>query len=172
MITKGHIGVVYCDLFEREGKSPNPAHFTLRCSRRISSDELREAADLTSQSGALFATAREAANDGLATNYNNRDGNALYQLPTIALICDFALPPPNTTRPTLLSFRELTTLFHEMGHALHSLLGRTALQNVSGTRCATDFAELPSVLMENFASCAGGAGVVCAALGKRYSPRS
>ncbi|KAK1093728.1 Mitochondrial intermediate peptidase [Friedmanniomyces endolithicus] len=95
----------------------------------------------------------EAANDGLATNFNSRDGNALYQLPTIALICDFSLPPAShSNRPTLLSFREVTTLFHEMGHALHSICGRTALQNVSGTRCATDFAELPSVLMENFAS--------------------
>ena len=148
---EGHIAVIYCDLFERAGKSPNPAHFTLRCSRRISEEELHEAASLSSQTGALFSTAQEAANDGLATNVNPRDGNALYQLPTIALICDFALPPPNQPRPTLLTFRELTTLFHEMGHALHSICGRTALQNVSGTRCATDFAELPSVLMENFA---------------------
>ncbi|KAK0266402.1 hypothetical protein B0A54_04892 [Friedmanniomyces endolithicus] len=150
---EGHIAVIYCDLFERQGKSPNPAHFTLRCSRRISEEEIHEAAELSSQSGSLFATAQEAANDGLATNFNSRDGNALYQLPTIALICDFSLPPAShSNRPTLLSFREVTTLFHEMGHALHSICGRTALQNVSGTRCATDFAELPSVLMENFAS--------------------
>ena len=149
---EGHIAVIYCDLFERPGKSPNPAHFTLRCSRRLSDEELAEAASISSQPGSPFATAIEAANDGLATNYNPRDGDALYQLPTIALICDFPLSPPNSTRPTLLTFRELTTLFHEMGHALHSICGRTALQNVSGTRCATDFAELPSVLMENFAS--------------------
>ncbi|KAK5132845.1 hypothetical protein LTR08_008561 [Meristemomyces frigidus] len=154
---EGRVAVIYCDLFERAGKSPNPAHFTLRCSRRIGVEELQEAAELCEQAagGGLFATAREAANDGLATNTNPLDGNAVYQLPTIALICDFALPPPSSTasgRPTLLTFRELTTLFHEMGHALHSICGRTALQNVSGTRCATDFAELPSVLMESFAS--------------------
>lgn len=150
---EGHIAVIYCDLFERAGKSPNPAHFTLRCSRRIDEEEMQEAAELSSQTGGLFNTAQEAANDGLATNFNPRDHNSLYQLPTIALICDFQVPPQGQgNRPTLLTFRELTTLFHEMGHALHSICGRTALQNVSGTRCATDFAELPSVLMESFAS--------------------
>ncbi|KAF2481817.1 hypothetical protein BDY17DRAFT_267943 [Neohortaea acidophila] len=152
---EGHIAVIYCDLFEREGKSPNPAHFTLRCSRRIGEEELHEAAELVSQPGSPFSSIEQAANEGLATNVNPRDNNALYQLPTIALICDFAVPPPSSSgqpRPALLSFREMTTLFHEMGHALHSICGRTALQNVSGTRCATDFAELPSVLMENFAA--------------------
>ena len=153
---EGHIAVIYCDLFERAGKSPNPAHFTLRCSRRISEEELQEAAELSAEKSSVFGTAQEAVNDGLATNFNRRDGNALYQLPTIALICDFAMPQPTYSgaqqRPALLTFREVSTLFHEMGHALHSICGRTALQNVSGTRCATDFAELPSVLMESFAS--------------------
>ena len=148
---EGRIAVIYCDLFERAGKSPNPAHFTLRCSRRIEDDE-REAAVGVAQTDPLFTTPEEAVNDGLATNIST-DDHKLYQLPTIALICDFSLPAPgHRDRPVLLTFREVTTLFHEMGHALHSICGRTTLQNVSGTRCATDLAELPSVLMESFAS--------------------
>ncbi len=141
---EGHIAVVYCDLFERRGKNPNPAHFTLRCSRRIGKSEIRE----TASSNHDFATAEEAANDGMASA-RNRHGD-LYQLPTIALVCDFSRG--RSDRPVLLTYREVQTLFHEMGHAIHSILGRTPLQNVAGTRCATDFAELPSVLMEHFSS--------------------
>jgi intermediate peptidase len=133
----GHIAVVYCDLFSRTGKNPNPAHFTVRCSRRISTEEEQESALLG-----------ERADDGMASTIHPQTGE-LYQLPTIVLICDFS--PPTREHPTLLSFREVQTLFHEMGHALHSILGRTALHNVAGTRCATDWAELPSVLMEHFA---------------------
>lgn len=148
----GHIAVVYCDLFARPGKNPNPAHFTLRCSRQISQEEVEDYRENSNYHP--FATAVEAATDGMAHTVDPVD-DLLYQLPTIALICDFARPPTLSTsssqRPTLLSYREVQTLFHEMGHALHSILGRTQLQNVSGTRCATDFAELPSVLMEHFA---------------------
>ena len=148
--TEGHIAVLYCDLFSRPGKTPNPAHFTLRCSREIPSSEIAEAANTPHP----FPSPLEAATDGMSVSYN-KSTNTYFQLPTIALICDFARPPAsnNTARPTLLTFNDVRTLFHEMGHGLHSFLGRTALQNVSGTRCATDFAELPSVLMEHFASC-------------------
>ncbi|KAI9666643.1 MAG: Mitochondrial intermediate peptidase [Bathelium mastoideum] len=157
----GHIAVVYCDLFARPGKAPNPAHFTLRCSRLISPSEIAE----SSPPLPPFSTPAEAANDGMATAVDRHSG-ALYQLPTIALICDFqthsstashslfssSTSRTTTQRPTLLTFNEVRTLFHEMGHALHSILGRTTLQNVAGTRCATDFAELPSILMESFAA--------------------
>jgi intermediate peptidase len=144
--TDGHVAVLYCDLFSRSGKSPNPAHFTLRCSREITAEELSEAA---SSPPNLFTTPEESANDGMA--FSSSSGT-LKQLPTIALICDFSTNNNNANQPSLLSFPEVSTLFHEMGHAIHSILGRTSLQNVSGTRCATDFAELPSVLMEHFAA--------------------
>jgi intermediate peptidase len=144
--TDGHVAVLYCDLFSRPGKSPNPAHFTLRCSRLIRSDEIQEAA---SAKDPIFKSAEEAANDGMAMSTPHPEG--VMQLPTIALICDFATEP-GSRKPSLLSFSEVSTLFHEMGHAIHSILGRTLFQEVSGTRCATDFAELPSVLMEHFAA--------------------
>lgn len=144
--TEGHIAVLYCDLFSRPGKTPNPAHFTLRCSREILPSELEEMNHMPHR----FASPIEAATDGMAVNYNP-ERNSYFQLPTIALVCDFS--KPHSPRPTLLNIHDVRTLFHEMGHALHSILGRTALQNVSGTRCATDIAELPSVLMEHFAFC-------------------
>ncbi|MCJ1317304.1 hypothetical protein MMC15_002627 [Xylographa vitiligo] len=148
----GHIAVVYCDLFARDGKNPNPAHFTLRCSRLISSSEIAES---SSSLHLHNLTAAQLANDGMATSHPVDPSGSVYQLPTIALICDFPSPPPSSgpsQPPTLLPLPSLLTLFHEMGHAIHSILGRTRLQNVSGTRCATDFAELPSVLMERFAT--------------------
>jgi intermediate peptidase len=144
--TEGHIAVLYCDLFSRPGKTPNPAHFTLRCSREILPAELEEMQHMQHR----FSSPIEAATDGMAVSYNP-SRNSYFQLPTIALICDFS--KPHSPRPTLLNIHDVRTLFHEMGHALHSILGRTALQNVSGTRCATDIAELPSVLMEHFAFC-------------------
>ena len=137
--TEGHVAVLYCDLFSRLGKTPNPTHFTLRCSRLISPSEVAEAHD----------SAHEA-NDGMAISSPNAH-NQCYQLPIIALVCDFP-QPANPLSPTLLTFQDVRTLFHEMGHAIHSILGRTTLQIVSGTRCPTDFAELPSVLMEYFAA--------------------
>lgn len=142
----GHIAVLYCDLFSRPGKTPNPAHFTLRCSREISAEEIEEMSNIEHP----FSSPLEGATSGMAVSYNKKT-DTYFQLPTIALICDFS--KQHHPRPTLLNFNDVRTLFHEMGHALHSFLGRTALQNVSGTRCATDFAELPSVLMEHFASC-------------------
>ena len=138
-----HIAVIYCDLFSRPNKLPNPAHFTLRCAREISAEEIAECASMDESAH---------PNDGMATAIDPQS-KTLRQLPTIALVCDFPEPPASGTgRPSLLSEHSVRTLFHEMGHAVHSILGQTRLQSISGTRCATDFAELPSVLMESFAT--------------------
>ncbi|KXJ95454.1 peptidase family M3-domain-containing protein [Microdochium bolleyi] len=149
--TDGHVAVLYCDLFFRADKSPNPAHFTVRCSREISAAEIEEANSLDGEGLPEFESAIEAANDGMHVSKLSSAGT-VKQLPTIALICDFHQEHKSSSEPALLDYYQVETLFHEMGHAIHSVLARTSMQNVSGTRCATDFAELPSTLMEHFSA--------------------
>ena len=69
--------------------------------------------------------------------------------PHIAIVCNFT--KPTATKPSLLTFNEVTTLFHEFGHALHGMLADTTYPSLSGTSVSWDFVELPSQIMENWA---------------------
>ncbi|RQP15746.1 MAG: M3 family peptidase [Parapedobacter sp.] len=68
--------------------------------------------------------------------------------PHISIVCNFARPAGEI--PSLLTFNEVTTLFHEFGHALHGILADTTFESLSGTNVYWDFVELPSQFMENY----------------------
>ena len=68
--------------------------------------------------------------------------------PHISVVCNFTKPTAET--PSLLTFQEVTTLFHEFGHALHGILANTQYPNLSGTSVKWDFVELPSQFLENY----------------------
>ena len=70
--------------------------------------------------------------------------------PQIINICNFT--PPSDTKPSLLTFREVETMFHEFGHGLHGMLANTQYESLSGTSVFRDFVELPSQLLENWVS--------------------
>src|SRR5690606_12051851 len=74
---------------------------------------------------------------------NNKDHR-----PHISIVCNFVRPSGDT--PSLLTFSEVTTLFHEFGHALHGILANTVFESLSGTNVYWDFVELPSQFMENY----------------------
>ncbi|GBG34523.1 Mitochondrial intermediate peptidase, mitochondrial [Hondaea fermentalgiana] len=126
-------GTLYLDLYQRPGKFANPAHFQVRCShlhRPLSYFGVSKASTPASKAAAA-AAARE-------------ESHTAYHLPSSVLVCNFDRPG------ALLHHTQVQTLFHEFGHALHSLMSRTKLQHLSGTRGELDFVETPSQLMEYF----------------------
>ncbi len=68
--------------------------------------------------------------------------------PQVSIVCNFT--KPTETKPSLLTFNEVTTLFHEFGHALHGMLANTTYKSLSGTAVSWDFVELPSQILENW----------------------
>mgnify|MGYP000010117051 FL=1 len=70
------------------------------------------------------------------------------QRPHISIVCNFSRA--TNKQPSLLTFQEVTTMFHEFGHALHGMLAETTYSGLSGTNVFWDFVELPSQIMENW----------------------
>src|SRR5438477_2287112 len=71
-----------------------------------------------------------------------------YQRPTVALLCNF--PPATADKPSLLTHTDVETLFHEFGHALHTITTRAKYRRFSGTNVPGDFVEAPSQMLQNW----------------------
>lgn len=85
------------------------------------------------------------------TSYRNQETkDGVRQAPVISIVCNFTKPTADA--PALLTFDEVTTYFHEFGHALHGLLSDVTYKSLAGTSVPRDFVELPSQIMENWAA--------------------
>jgi peptidyl-dipeptidase Dcp len=88
-------------------------------------------------------------NGAWMTSYKSQSvKDGINERPHVSIVCNFT--PPTETKPSLLTFNEVTTLFHEFGHALHGMLAKTIYPSLSGTSVYWDFVELPSQVMENW----------------------
>lgn len=88
-------------------------------------------------------------NGAWMTSYKSQSvKDGVNERPHVSIVCNFT--PPTETKPSLLTFNEVTTLFHEFGHALHGMLANTIYPSLSGTSVYWDFVELPSQVMENW----------------------
>lgn len=93
---------------------------------------------------------REGKRNGAwMTTYKEQEiKNGKNERPIVSIVCNFSRP--TSKEPALLTFQEVTTLFHEFGHALHAMLANTTYRSLSGTNVFWDFVELPSQLLENW----------------------
>ena len=88
-------------------------------------------------------------NGAWMTSYKSQQiKNGTNERPHVSIVCNFT--KPTETKPSLLTFNEVTTLFHEFGHALHGMLANTTYNSLSGTSVSWDFVELPSQVLENW----------------------
>lgn len=112
--------------------------------------------DATTDDGKFIATfyadfhPRPGKRDGawMTTYKDQYVKNGKEERPQVSIVCNFT--KPSAKQPSLLTFMEVTTLFHEFGHALHAMLGNTTYPSLSGASVYWDFVELPSQLMENW----------------------
>ncbi|MCC6597530.1 MAG: M3 family metallopeptidase [Alphaproteobacteria bacterium] len=102
--------------------------------------------------GTLFADffPRKGKKDGAWMTSYREQGlfHGKIERPVTAIVCNFTKPTPD--KPSLLTHGEVTTLFHEMGHALHGLLSDVKYRSLAGTSVLWDFVELPSQVQENW----------------------
>ncbi|XP_020393076.1 mitochondrial intermediate peptidase, mitochondrial-like isoform X1 [Zea mays] len=142
VLVESLFGATFHQIPMRDGESWHPDVIKLRLHHPDEGDLGFMYLDLYSRKGKHPGCAHFAIQGGRRLSDSN------YQLPIIALICNFSGACRKTAR---LNHGDVETLFHEFGHALHSLLSRTEYQHFSGTRVALDVAETPSNLFEYYA---------------------
>jgi len=98
----------------------------------------------------FFPRASKRSGAWMTSYRNQKTVNGERKAPVISIVCNFTKPTGGT--PALLTFDEVTTFFHEFGHALHGLLSNVTYKSLAGTSVPRDFVELPSQVMENWAS--------------------
>jgi len=96
--------------------------------------------------------ARESKRGGAWMNSLRSQSNVNGKMITPIITNNFNFPAPTKETPSLLSFREAQTVFHEFGHGLHGLLSNVTYESLSGTNVPRDFVEFPSQVMENWMS--------------------
>ena len=126
------LGLFYLDMFPRPGKYGHFAEFGIIGGKQL---------DPT-----VAAPLDPAAADPASTD--NPPADRLYQRPVVCLVCNF--PPPADGKPSLLTHDDVTTVFHEFGHALHAMLTRARFGRYAGTNVPGDFVEAPSQMLENW----------------------
>ena len=112
-----------------------------------------EVIDKDGQSRALFYCdyfRRPTKRGGAWMDGFQKQSRQRHQLPIIFNVCNNAKAPEG--QPSLLTWDEVTTMFHEFGHALHGILSDCQYNSLSGTSVARDFVEMPSQFNESFAA--------------------
>ncbi|MGR7813455.1 M3 family metallopeptidase [Lacinutrix undariae] len=105
--------------------------------------------DLVSIFYADFFPRAGKRNGAWMTSYKSQSiKDGINNRPHVSIVCNFT--KPTKSKPSLLTFNEVTTLFHEFGHALHGMLANTTYPSLSGTSVFWDFVELPSQVLENW----------------------
>ena len=115
----------------------------------VTTFEVNDEAGLVAIFYADFFPRKGKRNGAWMTSFKSQfTEDSINQRPHVSIVCNFT--KPTATKPSLLTFNEVTTLFHEFGHALHGMLANTNYPTLSGTSVYWDFVELPSQVMENW----------------------
>lgn len=129
-------------LFKLTKKSNNSSHCCSSCQKCNNNIIGWLLLDLYPRDGKFT----HACSSGIVSSFKTKN-NDLYPGVNV-IIANF--PKPTPIQPSLLFHSDVTTLFHEFGHAIHALLGATEMKSFSGTNVKTDFVEMPSQMLEEW----------------------